>query len=89
MIRMIERLDFVCCLAVGALLLVSPAAHADVPHTLRVCGDVDEFPPYTFFLRDGNIKTNTAAGYNIDYLNTLLSASGRRAVITRNLARAR
>ncbi|HYX33892.1 MAG TPA: hypothetical protein VE954_12320 [Oligoflexus sp.] len=72
---------------IAALLLVSANTftaplRAEVPKVLRVCGDSDEWPPFTYFERSLGKKTNVVAGYNADFLSTLLAGSGRTAVVT-------
>lgn len=52
-------------------LLLAMAANQPVPQTLRACGDIGEFPPYTY--RIGGEVT----GYNVDMLRALLAGSRR------------
>lgn len=53
------------------------AAPAEVPRQLTACGDVNEFPPYTYFEREGGRMTPAVAGFNVDYLAILLGARKR------------
>ncbi|NQD36158.1 transporter substrate-binding domain-containing protein [Permianibacter sp. IMCC34836] len=55
------------------------ATAADVPARLQVCGDEDEWPPYTFYQRQNGERSTVVTGYNIDLLNLLLGRSGRSA----------
>lgn len=63
------------------LLAVVPAlaSTTDIPTRLRVCGDDDEWPPYTFYQRQNGDRSGIITGYNIDLLNLLLAKSGRSA----------
>lgn len=47
-----------------------------VPQTLRACGDSAGFAPYTY-AENGSVQ-----GFNIDYLQSLLARSGRKAEVT-------
>ena len=38
------------------------AAPPDVPRQLKACGDINEFPPYTFFERQAGRMTPAVAG---------------------------
>lgn len=78
------------CLLLALTLMTAAAAAAasqadtgttatTIPRTLRVCGDDSEWPPYTFYQRLNGSKTAVVSGYNIDLLNHVLAASGRRA----------
>jgi len=61
---------WLCCAAASA-------APAEVPHSLKACGDVNEFPPYTYYERkDGKMK-ESVAGFNVDYLAALLGPDRR------------
>ncbi len=62
-----------------ALLACMSSVRAEVPKVLRVCGDINEFPPFTYAVRDAARQLTTVAGYNVDYLERILQASGRRA----------
>jgi ABC-type amino acid transport substrate-binding protein len=58
------------------------SAPAAVPAQLRVCGDTNEFPPFTIAVREGGRRTGAVSGYNVDMLNRILQASGRSAAYT-------
>ena len=68
-------------LALG-LCSVMSCANAEIPQQLRVCGDIGEFPPFTFYERNGLAMTKTVTGLNVDFLDQILAASGRKAVYT-------
>ena len=59
-----------------------PAASAALPQQLRVCGDLNETAPYTYFARNGGAVSGAVTGYNVALLDTLLAASGRSARYT-------
>ncbi|PRC93650.1 substrate-binding periplasmic protein [Solimicrobium silvestre] len=68
-----------------ALLLILgcvTSAKAEVPKELRVCGDLAEFPPFTYFVRNETQISQVVAGYNIDVLNEVLATSNRSAIVT-------
>jgi polar amino acid transport system substrate-binding protein len=58
------------------------AAAVDVPRHLKACGDINEFPPYTFFQREDGKITGQIAGFNHDYLAALLTPSQRDVQIS-------
>jgi polar amino acid transport system substrate-binding protein len=61
----------------------SGVAFSIVPKVLRACGDSDEWPPFTYYSRDGEgRKTTNVTGYNVAYLQALLSDSGRTVSFT-------
>ena len=62
---------FFLCMAVCC-----PPALAEVPHLLRACGDVNEFAPFLYFVREGGHKTSTVAGLDIDVLHKVLGDAG-------------
>ena len=74
-----RRVIWVCMLNV---LCVFQAAHAELPHEISACGDQNEFPPFTYLAREGGRITDRLTGYSVDYLRTLMAASGREAKIT-------
>lgn len=63
-----------CCVA-------ATAAPGEVPRQLTACGDINEFPPYTYFERDAGKMTPVVAGFNVDYLGILLNASQRSVTV--------
>ncbi|WP_372871121.1 substrate-binding periplasmic protein [Shewanella sp.] len=48
--------------------LFSPFAHSTTERPLTFCVEVTEFPPFNYFVRENNIKTDILAGYDIDIL---------------------
>ncbi|MES2298691.1 MAG: transporter substrate-binding domain-containing protein [Pseudomonadota bacterium] len=60
----------------------TPAAASAIPHTLRACGDISEFPPYLYAQRAGGRKTAVAAGLDVDLLKRIIGDSGRAVDIT-------
>ena len=68
---------FVCCLlAIGVLATAAPA-QAALPPTLRICGDVNEFPPFSYHLRVNGRKTPAVAGFDVDVLEQIVGGEGR------------
>lgn len=65
-------LAWFCCVA-------AHGATVDVPRQLKACGDINEFPPYTYFERHDGKLTEAVAGFNVDYLAGVLGA-GKRSV---------
>ncbi len=66
--------------AVALLLaLFLPARASDIPQQLRVCGDANEWPPYSYFKRIGSKASAQVTGFNVDLVNTILDQSGRKA----------
>ncbi len=70
------------CLLLLCLLTGMQVAAAAVPRQLRVCGDINETAPYTYFARDGNAASGAVTGYNVALLDSLLATSGRSASYT-------
>lgn len=56
-------------------------AAPSVPRELKACGDINEFPPYTYFERQEGRMTATVAGFNVDYLASLLGAEKRSVAV--------
>lgn len=50
-----------------------PAALAE--QTLAICDDINEWPPYLYYQRDGGIKTTKPVGYAMDVLDEILTAN--------------
>lgn len=60
----------------------SAQTSTQIPHDLRVCGDVNEWPPFTYYKREGQLKTSAVIGYNVEYLTAMLANSGRSFTIS-------
>jgi hypothetical protein len=54
-----------CLVATGVLLALAAHARAALPPTLRVCGDVNEFPPFSYHQRVDGKKSLTVAGFDL------------------------
>jgi polar amino acid transport system substrate-binding protein len=57
-------------------LLFALAARAELPATIKACDDGDEWPPFTYFARDGAVKGQQVVGYSVDYLREILEKRG-------------
>jgi polar amino acid transport system substrate-binding protein len=64
-----------------ASLAGSPAAAVDVPATLRVCDEIDEYPPFVYYRRENGRQTDTLVGYSVEYLTEILAGGGRSFTI--------
>lgn len=60
------------------LLLLGTGAHAEAPvHELSVCDDGSEWPPYTYYLRDGEGRsTGVLTGFAVDVLQAIAQRDG-------------
>jgi polar amino acid transport system substrate-binding protein len=68
--------------AVLLLLAGIPSARAEgIPAEVRACDDAEEYPPFSYFLRQDGRKTDQVAGYAVDYLQQILEESGRRGTV--------
>lgn len=69
----------------GLLLLLSALLalplQAAVPEHLRVCGDENFWPPYTFFAEHDGKTSTEATGYSVEFLRAVLATTGRSATI--------
>lgn len=52
----------------SCVTLFSPCIYAATERPLTFCVEVTEFPPFNYFVRENNVKTDTLAGYDIDIL---------------------
>jgi polar amino acid transport system substrate-binding protein len=78
-IRMIRfaRCALVLCLLFGLRI----AGAAEIPRTLRACGDSNEFAPFSYFQRDNGRPTSTVAGFNVEVLQAIMAEAGHDATI--------
>jgi polar amino acid transport system substrate-binding protein len=67
--------------AVILTLLFASGAAADIPKTLRVCGDASEWPPFTYFERRDGIRTGNPTGFSVEYIRALAALGGRAAEV--------
>lgn len=49
---------------------------AEIPATLKVCDDIQEWPPYIYFKRIAGEKTKEIQGASVDYLKKILDKKG-------------
>ena len=52
------------------------AALAEVPKTIRACGDAAEFPPFQYFERQAGRKTDRVGGFDVALLRKIMADSG-------------
>lgn len=67
-----------CLVATGVLLAFAAHARAALPPTLRVCGDVNEFPPFSYHQRVDGKKSRTVAGFDVDVLEYVFAGSEQK-----------
>jgi polar amino acid transport system substrate-binding protein len=67
-----------CLVALGLLLAFAAPAQAALPQTLRVCGDVNEFPPLSYHQRVDGKKSRTVAGFDVEVLEYIFAGSGHK-----------
>ena len=64
----------------AALSLALPAM-AEVPRTLRACGDAAEFAPFQYFEREAGRRTERVVGFDVDLLRRIMADAGREVQI--------
>ncbi len=65
-------------------LLMGPGASAGaaaLPDTLRACGDVAEFPPFSYYQRADGKKTREVTGFDLDVLRIVAREHGMKLVV--------
>jgi polar amino acid transport system substrate-binding protein len=68
---------FACCLLAIGIFAAAAPAQAALPRQLRICGDVNEFPPFVYHLRVNGRKTPTMAGFDVEILEQIAATNGR------------
>ncbi|WP_158248669.1 MULTISPECIES: ABC transporter substrate-binding protein [Chromobacterium] len=74
-------------IASGCLLLLlyglSPHACGQLPETVRICVDAEEWPPFFYFEREGTRVTQRNIGYTVDYLQAIFEQARQKYTVTR------
>lgn len=66
---------------VALLMGASATAGAALPDTLRACGDVAEFPPFSYYQRANGKKTREVTGFDLDVLRFVAREHGMQLVV--------
>ena len=68
------KLAFLSAILSCAIGVATPSVQADsLPDKIYICDDIAEWPPYIYFKRNGNKKTDEIAGFSIDLIHEILS----------------
>lgn len=66
------KLILLCLLS----FLFCSLAQAELPKSLKICDDGEEWPPYVYYKRINNEKSKEVVGYSVDYLKRVLEPKG-------------
>ncbi|QEL54496.1 amino acid ABC transporter substrate-binding protein [Chromobacterium paludis] len=70
--------------SLGLLLACAmPQAQAQLPATIKICVDVEEWPPFFYYQRQNGQATARNIGYTVDYLQAIFGAARQNYSITR------
>ncbi|POZ62008.1 substrate-binding periplasmic protein [Chromobacterium alticapitis] len=65
------------------LLLTTPQARAQLPETVKICVDAEEWPPFFYYQRQNGQITTRNIGYTVDYLQAIFGAAKQKYALTR------